>query len=123
MVTWRVELRGGAYDGWGGNCEIVPGPILVAWRCGPLCDGHATFDADEPAIVLRTAEAYRRVEFDTEAHRAVYEVGDGLGGPRVEESVFVGASASTTTERLDDALRRISRLYGLDVTSGYRTRP
>lgn len=88
---WDCELRGGAYDGHKFDCSD-PEPVVVIWRCGRRCAGHATFDVHEPGIVLRTAESYRRVERDEDALHAVYEVGEGPPGPRVEERELVGAS-------------------------------
>jgi hypothetical protein len=88
---WDCELRGGAYDGHAFECSD-PGPICVVWRCGPRCAGHVTFNAANPEIVLRTAESYRRVERDEDTRRAVYEVGEGSPGPRVQERELVGAS-------------------------------
>jgi hypothetical protein len=95
MVSWRIELRGGAFDGWGGTIECDPEPAIVAWRCDSCegCSGHASFDVFSPAIVLRTAEAYRRSEVDSEAWVAVYDVGDGAPRPGVEERELVGIGA------------------------------
>jgi hypothetical protein len=90
---WRIELRGGAFDGWGGKTPCDPEPVLVAWRCGPRCPGHAAFDLHEESIVLRTAEAYRRSEVDSDARVAVYDVGDGAPGLGVEGRELVGVGA------------------------------
>lgn len=90
---WHIELRGGAFDGWRGLTPKDPAPILIAWKCGRHCGGHATFAANDPAIVLRTAESYRRVEVDAEARTAVYEVGDSGPGLETEERELVGAGS------------------------------
>jgi hypothetical protein len=97
MVSWRIELRGGAFDGWLGKTAVDPEPLLVAWRCGPRCPGHAAFDPHEKSIVLRTAEAYRRAEVDADAWVAVYDVGDGAPGPGVEERELVGVGCEGAT--------------------------
>jgi hypothetical protein len=89
---WVVELRGGAYDGFGGKCLQAPPAIVVAFRhTDAICSGHIAFDASHPGIVLRTAESYWRVEFDEDRLLAVYEVGDSSPGPCVEEFETVGA--------------------------------
>lgn len=95
MATWTLAMRGGSYDGYAGKTSETPRLVIVCWACAPDCGGHATFDASNPAIVLKTAEAYRRVEVDHDARRAIYEVGDGQPGPELElkkrELVPVGA--------------------------------
>lgn len=72
---WEIELRGGPYDGmalYGARHE----PLLVAWMCWAGCEGHGVFDPNHPAIVMATAQAYRRVEVHADERRVVYEVGD-----------------------------------------------
>lgn len=99
-LTWQLELRGGAHDGWTGAFEGDPQEILIAWECRPLCSpgcaGHATFDPHCPAIVLATAESYKRTDVDLDSLLAVYEVGDGDpdGQVEIEELVPVGAGAA-----------------------------
>jgi len=92
MTGWQLRLRGGAYDGGVVPTDEEPCPVLIAWRCNSACEGHVTFDPADPDIMLRTAEAYRRVEIDPERRVAVYETGDGAPGVREEEDVLVGAS-------------------------------
>lgn len=87
---WVVELRGGAFDGFKGRTPDDPGLTIVAWACSKFCVGHATWDAHNPDIVLRTAETYTLAEIDTEKRLAVYEVGESSPGPGVEEHETVG---------------------------------
>jgi hypothetical protein len=88
---WQIKLRGGAYNGFSGHTLDDPQPVVIAWACCPTCEGHATWDPSEPAIVLRTAETYTLAELDTEKRVAVYEVGESSPGPGVEERELVGA--------------------------------
>lgn len=75
-MTWKLMMRGGAYDKFEANTHREPQPICVLWRCeGISCDGHASFDPMDPRIVARTAEAYKRVDVNLAQHEAVYEVG------------------------------------------------
>lgn len=71
---WTLVLRGGCYDGLSFPAD-TPGPLVIAWRCSKRCDGHATFDAEDPAIVIATAVAYRLAETDDTNMVAVYDVG------------------------------------------------
>jgi hypothetical protein len=91
MREWRLEARGGAYDEWAGTAKVEPQPLLVIWVCSPTCDGHASFDVDEPSIVLKTAEVYRRTEVDLDERLAIYEVGDSDPARKVEERELVPA--------------------------------
>lgn len=78
-------LRGGAYDEWRGEVDLddQPRPVLIAWSCGKRCGlyqgedcaGHASFNAHDPAIVLKTAESYELVLLETVEGRATYTVG------------------------------------------------
>jgi hypothetical protein len=92
---WKLKLAGGAYDGWVGECRVDPAEILIAWECGPGCGGHATFDPHHEAIVLRTAESYRRVSVDADERLAVYQVGepDPDREAQSEDRELVGAGA------------------------------
>lgn len=99
MKRWAVTLRGGEYDGWEAwAVELLP--VLVAWVCGPLCQGHVSVPAD-PRVVLRSALSYRLTECDVEARTAVYELGDLEPGERDEaearELVGTGAGARPET--------------------------
>lgn len=86
---WAITVRGGAYDGWDAETSEDPAELLVLWRCSSRCDGHATFDTENPSIMLRTAEVYRRVELDPGQRIAVYELETDDPRPEVEE--FAGA--------------------------------
>lgn len=94
-VEWGLETRGGAYDGLTFCTYTRPQPVMIVWVCGGCREEHATFNATDPGIVLRTAESYRLVEVVDETHSAVYEIGDSSPGPFVEdeERVLVGAGA------------------------------
>lgn len=88
---WRVELRGGAFDGFQGSTAADPEPVVIAWACrGRGCGGHATFDAHDANIVLRTAETYTLAEQDTEKRMAIYEIGERSPGGGREERETVG---------------------------------
>lgn len=90
--TWHYTLRGGVYNGLEFDAIDEPQPVLIEWKCAPLCGGHATFDPGCPVIVLRTAESYRRVEMDLEARRVVYDVGASQPDLGAWERDLVGVS-------------------------------
>lgn len=82
---WEIRVRKGAYDGWMAETDIDPAEVLILWRCATLCDGHGTFSPENPEIVMKTAEPYRRVALDAEQRVAVYEPADSPTGPSVQE--------------------------------------
>lgn len=104
-MRWRLELRGGAYDGWSGELTLDPEPRLIVWVCADFkdaCPGHATLDAHDDEIDLRTCEVYKLVETDGEQRLAVYEVGESRpDGDEVDEGVLVGAGAGYTMIDID----------------------
>lgn len=77
-MRWDIELRGGPWDGQEGYYDHDPDPVLVMFRCCDYCEGHGTFDLDDPYIDLLTATVYKRTELDEERFWALYEVGEGL---------------------------------------------
>lgn len=79
---WKLKAVGGAFDGFEVEAMLsaTPAQVMILWRCGGDCEGHATFNAEAPGIVLATAEAYRRTQLDAEALVAVYEQGEPTGG-------------------------------------------
>jgi hypothetical protein len=90
-MTWTIKLRGGEWDGMESTYPIAE-PVLIAWRCGPQCEGHFTMDPSEPGIKLDTAVAYKRTERDEDQRVAVYEIGEDVGGrDRDETRELVGA--------------------------------
>lgn len=90
-MSWDLKMRGGAFDEWTGVTDVEPQPLVVVWKCvGVYCEGHATFDAHDPEIVLKTAEVYRRVEVDLDERLAIYEVGEYDPSIEVEERELAG---------------------------------
>lgn len=73
MSVWKVVAVGGPHDGFSALALEGPRDLLIVWSCASSCDGHGTFDANHPAIVLRTAEPYRKVRVDAASHVATYE--------------------------------------------------
>jgi hypothetical protein len=82
--AWNIELRGGCYDGWTGTAPQDPQPVIIAWVCGADCDGHMTFDVEDPGIAYDHAVAYCLSEVQTDEQLAIYDVGDIDGSPELE---------------------------------------
>ena len=96
-MRWTIELRGGSYDGYGARINEVPQPLIIVWYCGGCshrCEGHASFDVADPAIILSRAQAYTLTEADEATRLAVYEVGDVVpqAEDELDECVLAGAS-------------------------------
>ena len=85
MILWEIELRGGEWDGQKAVYDEYPDLVLVMFRCHIQCEGHGTFDVNDPYIDIRTAVAYNRTEIDEEKHWALYEVGESLGSGKEDE--------------------------------------
>lgn len=95
-MTWNLEVRGGAFDGWCAETIRDPAVILIMWRCSPFCDGHGTFDPQNPNVILATAECYRRVEIDVLRRLAVYEtVEEDLSDPHDATRELAGVGGET----------------------------
>lgn len=92
--TWKVQARGGPYDGFEAVHDDVPREVLIVWDCGVCPIPHGTFDADLPTIVMKTAEPYRRVLIDFELHVATYEPASFPGGPSAFEEALAGMGAA-----------------------------
>lgn len=91
-MPWTIELRGGDYDGGHACCAGVPDPLIIVWRDGET--ERASADPAHPAIVLATAQAYRRVELLSETRHAIYEVGDVEPSAEEEVDALVAAGAA-----------------------------
>jgi hypothetical protein len=70
---------------------LEPAEVVIVW--GAAGDERATFNAANPEIELRTAEAYQRVAKSDRHLRAAYEVGESLPGPWVADRVVVPVGA------------------------------
>lgn len=118
-MTWNLELRGGCYDGWTGEFDVDPRPVLIVWVCDQECEGHATFDLVNPAIVLRSAVAYRLLEVDVDDRHAIYEVGDlePAGDLVLEAPELVGAGPWTEHARAPAHAARIVALLAIAAWS------
>jgi hypothetical protein len=92
-VMWDIELQGGAYGGTEFEYDGELQPVLIVWACDAECGGHATFNPENPNIVLKTAESYRRGDVDLDERRAIYVVGEADPELEVEYRELVGTSS------------------------------